>query len=185
MLTTEEQEAEEYPVAITDEGGRTRRYDYNDDGQLYRATDLSGATWWTNQFDATSGALTNVVSPTGETLGYTYDDLDNVKAIRFGDGNSLTNFYDATNRLNGARLPSGTLVTNFYDFAGRLTNRQAKVGGVTTETASYEYNLNDAVTVMTDNTGSMPTCLTRRGGCRGSIIRRGQACGMGLTCWAG
>ena len=70
-MTTEEQEAEEYPVAITDEGNRTRRYDYDDLGRLYRATDLSGATWWTNQFEAESGTLTNVLSPTGETLGYT------------------------------------------------------------------------------------------------------------------
>jgi YD repeat-containing protein len=86
-----------------------------------------------------------------------------VKAIRFGDGNSLTNFYNAENRLNGARLPSGTLVTNFYDFAGRITNRQAKVNGVTTETASYEYNLNDAVTVMTDNTGNTTNAFDAAG----------------------
>jgi RHS repeat-associated protein len=153
-MVSEEQEAEDYPVAITDEGNRTRRYEYTEDGQLYRATDLSGSTWWTNQFDADTGALTNVLSPTGETLGYTYDDLDNVATIRFGDGNWLTNFYSAENRLSGLRLPSGTLLTNFFDFAGRLTNRQAKVSGVVTETASFEYNGHDAVTRMTDDTGS-------------------------------
>jgi RHS repeat-associated protein len=153
-MVTEEQEAAEYPVAITDEGNRTRRYEYTEDGQLYRTTDLSGATWWTNQYDADTGALTNVLSPTGETLGYAYDDLDNVAAIRFGDGNWLTNFYSAENRLSGMRLASGTLLTNFFDFAGRLTNRQAKVSGVTTETTSFEYNGHDAVTRMTDDTGS-------------------------------
>jgi len=92
---------------------------------LYRATDLSGATWWTNQFDATNGALLAVVSPTAETNSYFYDDLDNVKAIRFSDNNSLTNFYNAENRLSGVRLPSGVSVTNLYDFAGRLTNRSS------------------------------------------------------------
>ncbi|MCO5053375.1 MAG: hypothetical protein M9920_13880 [Verrucomicrobiae bacterium] len=136
-------------MAITDEGNRTRRYDYDSLGRLYRATDLSGATWWTNQFDAETGALTNVLSPTGETLSYTYDDLDNVKSIRFGDGNSLTNFYNEENRLSGVRLPTGVALTNHYDFAGRLTNRSSTLG----ETASFEYNGNDAVTVMTDNTG--------------------------------
>jgi hypothetical protein len=32
-------------------------------GQLYRATDLSGAMWWTNQFDLETGALTNALRP--------------------------------------------------------------------------------------------------------------------------
>ncbi|MCL4789108.1 MAG: hypothetical protein KJ070_20325 [Verrucomicrobia bacterium] len=149
-LTTPEQEAEEYPVAITDEGARTRRYDYDGLGRLYRATDLSGGTWWTNQFDPTNGALLAVISPTAETNSYVYDDLDNVKAIRFSDNNWLTNFYNLENRLSGARLPSGVSLTNHYDFAGRLTNRSSTIG----ETASFEYNGNDAVTKMTDNTGS-------------------------------
>jgi len=153
-LTTPEQEAEEYPVAMTDEGGRTRRYAYTDFGQLHRATDLSGATWWTNQFDLDSGALTNVLSPTGAKLSYFYDDLDNVKALIFADGGALTNFYDSANRMNGARLPSGTLLTNFFDFAGRPTNRQASVSGSVTENTSFWYNPNDAVTIMTDNSGS-------------------------------
>jgi RHS repeat-associated protein len=148
-LTTPEQEAEEYPVAIRDEGGRTRRYDYDEYGRLYRATDLSGATWWTNQFD-TNGALIAVISPTAETNSYVYDELDNLKAIQFSDNNWLTNFYDATNRLSGVRLPSGVSVTNFYDFAGRLANRSSTIG----ETASFQYNGNDAVTKMSDNTGS-------------------------------
>ncbi len=152
-MTTPDQEAEDYPVALTDEGGRTRQYEYTELGQLRRATDLSGVIWWTNQFDPNTGALTNVLSPTGETNFYIHDELDNVKAIGFADGNWLTNFYNEQNRLSGARLPSGTLLTKFYDFASRLTNRQAKVNGVLTESAVFEYNGNDAVTVMTDNTG--------------------------------
>src|SRR5205823_5811591 len=85
-MTDPDEEAEEYPQSITDEGGRVRRFAYTDLGQLERATDLSGSTWWTNQYDLDTGALTNALSPTGETLGYTYDDLDNVQTIRFGDG---------------------------------------------------------------------------------------------------
>lgn len=78
----------DYPATVTDEGGRMRQYDYTSLGQLYRATDLSGSTWWTNEFDLNTGALTNVVSPTGEAISYAYDALDNVKTIRFSDGNS-------------------------------------------------------------------------------------------------
>jgi len=137
-------------TAITDEGNRTRRYDYDSLGRLFRATDLSGATWWTNQFDPTNGALIAVISPTAETNAYVYDDLDNVKAMRFSDNNWLTNFYNLENRLSGVRLPSGVMLTNHYDFAGRLTNRSSTIG----ETASFEYNGNDAVTKMSDNTGS-------------------------------
>ena len=43
-MTTEEQEAQEYPVALTDEGGRTRRYEYTDLGQLLR-TFLTSYFW--------------------------------------------------------------------------------------------------------------------------------------------
>src|ERR1041385_107873 len=146
-----DEDATEYPETITDEGGRVRRFAYTELGMLERATDLSGSTWWTNQYDLDSGALTNVLSPTGETLSYTYDDLDNLKTIRFGDGHYLTNNYNADdNRLGSVNLPSGATVTNLYDDSGRLTNRFSAVG----ETAVFEYNLNDAETKMSDNTGS-------------------------------
>ena len=148
-LTTPEQEAADYPATITDEGGRTRQYGYTVLGQLYKATDLSGSVWWTNQYNATNGELTDVVSPTGENLHYEYDDLDNLKATRFADGNWLTNYYDAANRLNGISLPAGIALTNFYDFTGRLTNRSSTIG----ETASFTYNGNDAVVTIMDNTG--------------------------------
>ncbi len=148
-LTTPEQEAEEYPATVTDEGGRVRSYAYTDLGQLLTATDLGG-NLWTNQYDLDTGALTNVLSPTSEKLTYSYDDLDNVKTIRFGDGNYLTNYYNAENRLNGARLPSGVYLTNFFDEAGRLTNRSSTIG----ETATFSFNGNDAVTQMSDNTGT-------------------------------
>ncbi len=148
-LTTPEQEAEDYPATITDEGSRTRIYTYTALGQLLTATDLGGTNTWTNQYDADNGALTNVLSPTGETLTYAYDDLDNVKTIRFGDGNYLTNFYNDANRLSSNALPSGAKVQLEYDFAGRLMNRISSIG----ESAEFQYNNNDAVTIMTDNTG--------------------------------
>ena len=47
-MVSPEQEAEDYPTAITDEGGRTRNLEYNPSGQLRRASDLSGSAWWTN-----------------------------------------------------------------------------------------------------------------------------------------
>ncbi len=149
-LTTPNQNAADYPSSVTDEGGRTRHLGYTAVGQLAQATDLSGTVWWTNQYDPQSGGLTNVLSPTGESLSYVYDNLDNLARIRFGDGNYLTNYYNTANELSGVRLPSGVNLTNSYDFAGRLTNRTSTIG----ENASFTYSLNDAVTVMTDNTGS-------------------------------
>jgi YD repeat-containing protein len=148
-LDSPDQEAEDYPVSVIDEGGRTRLFTYTDIGQALTATDLGGNIW-TNQYDLDSGALTNVLSPTGETLSYTYDGLDNVKTIRFSDNHYLTNFYNAANRLSSNALPSGASVAFQYDQAGRLTNRTSSIG----ESAAFQYNLNDAVTVMTDNTGS-------------------------------
>ena len=149
-LVSPDQEAEEYPATVTDEGGRVRQFGYTTLGQLERATDLGG-NWFTNQYDADSGALTNVLGPTGERLAYVYDDLDNVKAVGFGDGNWLTNFYSTgTNRLTGVRFPSGATNALAYDSAGRLAGKVSSIG----ETASFTYNANDAVTTMTDNTGT-------------------------------
>ncbi len=90
------------------------------------------------------------MSPTSESLFYTYDELDNRKTIRFPDGNWLTNWFDAAKRLASNRLPSGVTVSYQYDSAGRLDSRSSTIG----ETHSFQYNLADAVTVMTDNTGS-------------------------------
>ncbi len=153
-MVSPEQEAQDYPTAITDEGGRTRNLEYNSSGQLRRATDLSGSAWWTNWFAGPNNQLSRVDSPTRELTSYYYDALENVLAIKFPDNNSLTNFYDPANRLNGVRLPSGTLLTNFFDSAGRLTNRQARVNGAVTENVGLSYNVNDAVTIMTDITGA-------------------------------
>jgi RHS repeat-associated protein len=148
-MDSPDQEAADYPASVTDEGGRTRSYTYTDFGQLLTASDLGG-NLWTNQYDPDSGALTNVLSPTGETLSYTFDSLDNVKTIRYGDGHYLTNFYNEANRVSSNALPSGAILSFSYDEAGRLTNRTSSGG----ENASFGYNLNDAVTIMTDNTGS-------------------------------
>ncbi len=148
-MVSPDQETEDYPFTITDEGGRTRTNTYTPRGQLETSTDLGG-NQWINQYDQVSGALTNILSPTGESLFYTYDELDNRKAFRFPDGNWLTSSFDAANRLATNQLPSGITVSYQYDFAGRITNRSSTIG----ETNSFQYNLADAVTVMTDNTGS-------------------------------
>ncbi len=153
-MVSPEQEAEDYPTAITDEGGRTRNLEYNPSGQLRRASDLSGSAWWTNWFGGPNNQISRMDSPTRELTSYYYDALENVSAIKFPDNNSLTNHYDSANRLNGVRLPSGTLLTNVFDSAGRLTNRQARVNGTVTESVGLNYNANDAVTIMTDNTGA-------------------------------
>lgn len=149
-LTTPQQEAEEYPTVITDEGGRKRRFDYTALGQLFRSTDLSGSTWWTNQYHSGNGTLTNVHGPTGETLSYSYDERENLKTIRFGDGNYLTNYFNAENRLASNALPSGVKVFYQYNSTGKLTNRSSTLG----ESASYQYNNLDSVTIMGDSTGS-------------------------------
>lgn len=149
-MVSAEQEGEEYPISITDQGGRTRNFGYTSLGQLERASDLSGSTYWTNRYSSTNGTLLEIVSPTRETNSFTYDQLHNQKTIRFSDGNWLTNYFNAGNRLSSNSLPSGTVVHYQYDFAGRLTNRFSSSG----EMASFQYNGNDSVTFMADNTGT-------------------------------
>lgn len=149
-LTTLDQDAGDYPVLFRDEGGRQRNFSYTAVGQIERASD-SGGNWYTNQYHLTDGTLTNVIGPTGEKLTYVYDSLKNLTAIRFADGNWLTNTYSPiTNRLTGIRLPSGQTMSFQHDAYGRITNRNTTLG----ETANFGYNLANAVTVMSDGTGS-------------------------------
>ena len=54
---------------------------------LERASDLSGVNYWTNRYSSTDGSLLEIISPTGETNSFAYDELDNVKTNRFSDGN--------------------------------------------------------------------------------------------------
>jgi len=135
-----------------DAAGRTRNFSYTDLGQVLWATDLGGTNFggmWTNVY-ASDGALLGVVSPTGETNSFIYDELDNLRTNKFSDGYQLVNFYDAANRLASNNLPSGAVVQYRHDDAGRLTNRFSSLG----ETAEFHYNGNDAITNMVDNTGS-------------------------------
>jgi RHS repeat-associated protein len=151
-MVSPEQEAEEYPATITDEGGRVRSFGYTGIGQLQWASDLGG-TKWTNVYDTANGALLSVKSPTGATLSFAYDALDNVKTVTYPDAGVLTNFYDAANRVNGVGLPSGLRVTNAFDAAGRLQTRQILSGGTPVDTAAFSHNANDTVITVSNVAG--------------------------------
>lgn len=142
-------EPENYLQTVTDEGGNTRHFGYTDFGKVARASDLSGGIFWTNHHDESTGLLTNLVSPTGEQVIFTYDDDEFPKTIRFADGHYLTNFYNALNLLSSNTLPSGEAVSYFYDEAQRLTNWTSTIG----EAFSYEYNNLDQLVVAKDGLG--------------------------------
>ncbi len=140
------------PIGSAHEGGRVRSFGYTGIGQLQWASDLGGNKW-TIVFDAANGALLSVKSPSGATLSFSYDALDNVKTVTYPDAGVLTNFYDAANRVNGVGLPSGLRVTNAFDAAGRLQTRQILSGGTPVDTAAFSHNANDTVITVSNIAG--------------------------------
>ncbi len=154
-------------MGLRSESGRTRNYTYTAEGELATAPDLGG-NLYTNVYDGVSGMVTNVVGPTGETLGYRYDELDNLVHLRMPDGNWITNTYNfADNQLGSVRLPTGITNTFLYDSAGRMTNRTSTAG----EFAAFSYDPEDSVTQVRDNTGTTTNLYDAPAASRASTTR--------------
>lgn len=70
------QEAKDYPTRIVDIGGNDRKYTYDSFGRVVTATDLGDGVY---SYSYGDDGLSQITSPTGETLKYEYDSLGNLK----------------------------------------------------------------------------------------------------------
>jgi YD repeat-containing protein len=142
------QEAKDYPTRIVDIGGNDRKYTYDSFGRITSATDLGDGVYGYSYSD---DGLSQITSPTGETLRYEYDDLGNLKRTINGDGSAVTNSYNASdNRLAKTTLASGDEIAFTYDSAGRVIAQSATKGGTT----GYSYNADGAITSLQNASGT-------------------------------
>jgi RHS repeat-associated protein len=139
-------------VLSTDAKGNTVHYEYDDLKRLIKTTyDLragGGApgsitdTIVTRQaWDENSRLLSNT-DDNGNTITYSYDDLNRLTLTTYPDGTTTSSIYDANDNVVNLTDQNGTLVTNTYDKLNRLINRSIVpapgVGGTTSETYGYD-----------------------------------------------
>ncbi|MGW2516580.1 LamG-like jellyroll fold domain-containing protein [Streptomyces sp. NPDC001617] len=119
-------------------------FTYNDDGSMLTRTDPAGTQSY--GYD-TAGRLSSLDdAATGTHLTYTYDQLNNVKTIKYGStGQTRTFGYNSAHELSSDVLVQGaSTLSSFtygYDNNGNLTSKTtAGVTGASTNTYSYDWS---------------------------------------------
>jgi YD repeat-containing protein len=133
------------------EGIRDRTYTYDELGRLKTATDLGNSVY---SYSYGDNGLSQITSPTGETLKYGYDAvMGNLTSVTYGDGTTKQMSYRTQdNRLGTVTLQSGETIAYTYDTAGRTQSQITKsTAGVVTGTVSYTYTANGSMDLVTDN----------------------------------
>ncbi|HRI15585.1 MAG TPA: RHS repeat-associated core domain-containing protein [Verrucomicrobiota bacterium] len=179
-VVSDEQEGEDYPYEITDEGGRVRSLRYDTFGRLTTATDLGGNVF-TSEYDATSGTWKRVKGPAVAVQGQgtiqetlveylTFDAWDREKTVKYaGLTTPKTLYYESektTPTAGAAHLPykitfpSGDRVE--YDYepttpTGRVKQRRYYEGALLKERVDFTYTANDAIWFLYDTTSTTQT----------------------------
>jgi RHS repeat-associated protein len=177
-IVSPDQDAEDYPYDITDEGGRVRALRYDSYGRLQTATDLtgSGGNTYTSEYDPTSGAWKRVKGPVvaihgsgsiSETLVEysTFDVWDREKTVTYaGLGTPKTIFYESektTPTAGAAHLPykitfpSGDRVEFDYETVkptGRVKERRYYKSSTLEEKIQFTYRADDSIDLLEDKT---------------------------------
>ena len=145
------QEAKDYPTRTVDIGGNDRAYTYDELGRLKTATDLGNSVY---SYSYGDHGLSQITSPTGETLKYGYDAvMGNLTSVTYGDGTTKQMSYrPQDNRLGTVTLQSGETIAYTYDTAGRTQSQITKsANGTITGTVSYTYTANGSMDLVTDD----------------------------------
>ena len=132
-----------YIVQTIDEMGRVTDMTRDYRGLMTSSTSYSGATTITTTYNYDNrGNLVSIVDPLGRTTSYQYDGINRNTKVIYPDLKEVVFTYDKNSNLATRTDPNGTVVTNTYDSMNRLTGRSISrgsgVGGVTSETYTYD-----------------------------------------------
>ncbi len=128
-------------TSSTDPLGRRVTRTYNDDGTLKTLADRNGRT--TTAAYTASGKPSTVTYQSGAQVVYTYDQQDNLTAMRDNLGTS-SYAYDAANRLSGSTDPRGFALSYQRDANGNIT----RITYPGNKTVSYTYDALNRVTAV-------------------------------------
>ncbi|MBE9010916.1 hypothetical protein IQ250_11925 [Pseudanabaenaceae cyanobacterium LEGE 13415] len=150
------QEAKDYPTRTVDIGGNDRVYTYDSQGRLKTSTDLGDGIY---SYTYGEDGLASISSPLSqrkdgtaqETISYEYDDLGNLKSVKYSDllARSMT-YRDSDNRLGTVTLANGESIVYDYNESGQMTTQTGTGVGATTMT----YTAEGAIASVTDSTGT-------------------------------
>ncbi|MFJ8136846.1 LamG-like jellyroll fold domain-containing protein [Streptomyces sp. NPDC096013] len=135
-------------------------FTYNDDGSTLTRTDAAGTQSY--GYDTAGRLSTLDDAASGTHLSYTYDQLNNLKTIKYGStGQTRTFGYNSAHELSSDVMVQGaSTVSSFtygYDNNGNLTSKTtAGVTGASTNT--YAYDWSDRLTSW--NNGSTTTAYS-------------------------
>jgi RHS repeat-associated protein len=158
-------------TSFTDENGLVTSYAYNASGDL-TSTTRSVYTPLTTSFGYdTLGRQTTVTSPAGQTINYSYDDLDRVLSVTLPKptAGSPLNFsttysydnYDATSGLVFTNVtdPNSRMTRTGRDALGHVLQAMDALGNLTSYT--YQFNLLKKITDANGNETSYTYSPTR------------------------
>ena len=114
-------------TALTYDGARRIKTKIDGVGQITwiydgegNATDVLEASGSTHRIFDELGRITSCTDIQGNTVGYGYDNEQNIASITY-PGNKTVNYtYDGSNRLKTVTDWAGRITTYYYDIAGRL-----------------------------------------------------------------
>ncbi|MEM7350207.1 MAG: RHS repeat-associated core domain-containing protein [Acidobacteriota bacterium] len=137
-------DAEDFVTAVTDEGQRRRRFEYDLNGRLAAATELAGQLY---HFDL-DGTTMSIRAPNDETV--VFGGGPDFRTVTFGDGGTTRLDLGVGDEVTRLTLPSGATVDFTYDDFGRVTGRETSAG----ESVSMTWNVNDELTSSSSSAGT-------------------------------
>jgi RHS repeat-associated protein len=125
---------------VIDPEERETTYGYDDSDRLTKVSYSEGATPDVEYGYDPNGAITKMVDGTGESV-LSYDELGRLSSVENGYGD-LTGFgYDLAEQLTAIQYPNGKSITRSFDNAGRLESISDWLGGTTTFAYDPDSNL--------------------------------------------
>ena len=149
LLTSDLDDADQFPTLDVDFGGRERRRTYTPYGNLATVSDLGGAIY-DLEWDERLSNLKTFRDPWGRSWKWGYDAASRLESITFPDGETLRREYDEKGRIARRIQPSGASVALTYDDARRLIGQAPSTG----EPVSWTWNIDDTLASTTDATGT-------------------------------
>ena len=126
-----ELDASDLLTSITDAGGATRYFNYDEEYRLTSSTDLSGAIYFYTHLEDD----TTVELPGGGTIVFSEDELGQLLSLTYADSSVQTWTYDENGNLTGTVKPSGISQSYLYDENGLLKRQVYSTG----EYTNFEY----------------------------------------------
>jgi RHS repeat-associated protein len=174
-------------IVVTNPDGRMDQYIPNGSGGydppsgIYDSLTKTSSGWQVANTDHdiynfnTSGQLTNITSPKGNTQTLSYNSQNELATLTDTVGRVFTFSYNSNGNLIKVTDPSGRTVQYTYDSNGNLATATDPNGGITT----YSYDTDHHITSITDPNGNV--AVTNTYNSNGQVLTQKNALGAEIT----